>query len=70
MIFIFQGSYSFGITPTTLVYPSEILNYSIRANGMAAWALVVNLCGYVLPIDMTACLVRWLLRFLCTGTQT
>ena len=45
MIFIFQGSYSVGITPITQLYPPEVLNYSIRANGMAAWSLVVNLCG-------------------------
>lgn len=45
MIFVFQGSYSFGIAPITQLYPPEVLNYSIRANGMAVWTLVVNLCG-------------------------
>lgn len=45
MIFLFQGSYSFGITPITQLYPPEVLSYSIRTNGMAAWTLVVNLCG-------------------------
>ena len=45
MIFVFQGSYSVGITPTTQLYPPDSLNYSIRANGTAAWSLVVNLCG-------------------------
>ncbi|KAJ5497891.1 hypothetical protein N7453_006942 [Penicillium expansum] len=39
---IFPG---FGIAPITQLYPPEVLNYSIRANGMAAWTLVVNFSG-------------------------
>jgi len=31
-IFLFQGSYSFGWTPLTVMYPPEVLNYSIRAS--------------------------------------
>ncbi|KGO43256.1 Major facilitator superfamily domain, general substrate transporter [Penicillium expansum] len=58
MIFIFQGSYSFGIAPITQLYPPEVLNYSIRANGMAAWTLVVNFSGLLstlaLPIALAA----------------
>jgi hypothetical protein len=47
MIFLFMGSYSVGITPITTLYPPEVLNYSIRGNGMAAWTLMVTLTGYV-----------------------
>jgi len=43
-IFLFQGSYAVGITPLTLLYPPEVLNFSIRSNGMAAWTLAVT-CG-------------------------
>ncbi|KAF4767424.1 hypothetical protein N7455_006819 [Penicillium solitum] len=52
MIFVFQGSYSFGIAPITQLYPPEVLNYSIRANGMAVWTLVVNLCGLLSTLAM------------------
>lgn len=44
-IFLFQGAYAVGITPITVLYPSEILNYSIRTNGMALWVLVVEATG-------------------------
>lgn len=46
-IFLFQGAYALGITPITVLYPSEILNFSIRANGMALWVLIVEATGYV-----------------------
>ncbi|RDW63779.1 hypothetical protein BP6252_11324 [Coleophoma cylindrospora] len=35
VIFLFQGSYAFGVTNLTLLYPPEVLSYSIRATGMA-----------------------------------
>ncbi|VUC20757.1 unnamed protein product [Clonostachys rosea] len=58
MIFLFQGSYSIGITPITQLYPPEVLNFSIRANGMAAWVFVVNVCGllstFAMPIALSA----------------
>ncbi|TVY80843.1 Lactose permease [Lachnellula suecica] len=41
-IFIFQGAYSVGITPLTQLYPPEVLNYSIRSNGMAVWTLACS----------------------------
>ena len=44
-IFLFQGAYSVGVTPLTILYPPEVLNYSIRSNGMAAWTLIINLAG-------------------------
>lgn len=44
-IFLFQGAYSFGWTPLTVLYPPEVLNYSIRSNGMGMYNLVVNGVG-------------------------
>lgn len=44
-IFLFQGSYSFGLTPLTVLYPPEVLNFSIRSNGMALYTQVGNLIG-------------------------
>ncbi|KAF4633408.1 hypothetical protein G7Y89_g4710 [Cudoniella acicularis] len=44
-IFLFQGSYSFGWTPLSVLYPPEVLNYSIRSNGMGVYTLVVNAFG-------------------------
>lgn len=45
VIFLFQGSYSFGWTPITVLYPPEVLNYSMRASGMAVYTFVVNCVG-------------------------
>lgn len=45
VIFLFQGSYSFGWTPLTVLYPPEVLNYSMRANGMGVYTFVVNCVG-------------------------
>ncbi|KAJ7812907.1 MFS sugar transporter-like protein [Mycena leptocephala] len=42
MIFLFQGAYSFGWTPLLYVYPPEVLNYAIRANGMGFFQFVLN----------------------------
>ncbi|RDW57613.1 MFS sugar transporter-like protein [Coleophoma cylindrospora] len=44
-IFLFQGSYSFGWTPLSVLYPPEVLNYSIRANGLAFYTFMANGCG-------------------------
>lgn len=57
-IFLFQGSYAIGITPLTILYPPEVLNYSIRANGMAAWTFSIT-CGglfsvFVWPMALAA----------------
>jgi len=41
-IFLFQGAYSFGWTPLLYVYPPEILNYRIRANGMGVFQFWLN----------------------------
>ncbi|KAL6399646.1 hypothetical protein AUP68_17051 [Ilyonectria robusta] len=45
MIFLFQGSYSFGWTPLTVLYPPEVLNYSIRSVGMGIYTFLVNGVG-------------------------
>ncbi|KFA73043.1 hypothetical protein S40288_03279 [Stachybotrys chartarum IBT 40288] len=69
MIFVFQGSYSFGITPITQLYPPEVLGYSMRANGMAAWTFVVNICGLfstlVMPIALAS--IGWRLYLINGG---
>jgi len=44
-IFLFQGSYSFGWTPLTVLYPPEVLNFPIRANGMAVYTFFANGIG-------------------------
>lgn len=44
-IFLFQGSYSFGWTPLTVLYPPEVLNYSLRSVGMGLYTFVVNGVG-------------------------
>ncbi|OKL57944.1 hypothetical protein UA08_06398 [Talaromyces atroroseus] len=49
MIFLFQASYAIGITPLTLLYPPEVLNFSIRSNGMAAWTFAVT-CGGIFSV--------------------
>lgn len=41
-IFLFQGAYSFGWTPLTVLYPPEVLNYSIRSVGMGIYTFLVN----------------------------
>lgn len=35
MVFLFQGSYAFGMSNLTGCYPPEVLNYAVRANGVA-----------------------------------
>lgn len=45
MIFIYNGTYSFGITPLTVLYPPEVLSYKIRATGMGLYTFTTKLCG-------------------------
>lgn len=42
LIFLFQGFYSLAFTPLLYLYPGEVLNYSVRANGMALCQLMLN----------------------------
>lgn len=42
VMFLFQGAYSIAWTPLLYLYPPEIMNYSIRANGVAFSQLMLN----------------------------
>jgi sugar porter (SP) family MFS transporter len=50
-IFLFQGAYSFGWTPLTVMYPPEVLNYSIRSQGMAVYTFLVNGVGLMVTFS-------------------
>jgi MFS family permease len=56
MIFLAQGSYSFGWTPLSVMYPPEVLNYPIRSIGMAwfvTWQnLILLIPIFAFPIAM------------------
>ena len=49
MIFLAQGSYSFAWTPLAVMYPPEILNYSLRSAGMA-WFTIWQNATLLVPI--------------------
>ncbi|ORX35085.1 putative hexose carrier protein [Kockovaella imperatae] len=55
-IFLFQGFYSLVYTPILNLYPVEVMNYSMRANGFAFMQFLLNCCAlvlvYVMPIGM------------------
>lgn len=42
VMFLFQGFYSIAWTPLLTLYPPEVMNYSIRANGVALSQLALN----------------------------
>lgn len=42
VMFLFQGFYSVAWTPLLYLYPPEIMNYSIRANGVAFSSFMLN----------------------------
>ncbi|KAK7885151.1 hypothetical protein LTR67_010642 [Exophiala xenobiotica] len=50
-IFLFQGAYSFGWTPLTVLYPPEVLNYSIRSIGMSWYTFLVNGVGLMVTFS-------------------
>ena len=56
-IFLFQGAYSFGWTPLLYLYPSEVLNYLIRADGTGIFQFALNsaalLIVFTMPIAVT-----------------
>jgi hypothetical protein len=54
VMFLFQGFYSIGWTPLLTLYPPEILNYSIRANGVAGASFSLNAFACV-PLFTTPC---------------
>jgi hypothetical protein len=42
VMFLFQGFYSIAWTPLLYLYPPEVMNYSIRANGLALSSFMLN----------------------------
>ena len=42
VMFLFQGFYSIAWTPLLYLYPPEVMNYSIRANGLAVSSFGLN----------------------------
>ncbi|KAF2025691.1 general substrate transporter [Setomelanomma holmii] len=58
MIFVYNATYAWGITPLTVLYPPEVLSFDIRAVGMGIYTLVTKLCGLfvamVIPFGMEA----------------
>lgn len=61
MIFLYNATYAWGITPLTVLYPPEVLSFDIRAIGMGMYTLVTKLCGLfvamVIPFGMGA--ISW-----------
>ncbi|KAF5011443.1 hypothetical protein FDECE_2432 [Fusarium decemcellulare] len=49
-IFLFLGSYSFGITPLTAMYAPEVLPYNMRANGIAMQGILIKSCGVLVTM--------------------
>ncbi|GAW26841.1 putative hexose transporter protein [Rosellinia necatrix] len=56
VMFLFQGFYSLAWTPLLYLYPAEVMNYSIRANGLALSTLLLNLFAcvfvFIMPIGL------------------
>jgi hypothetical protein len=55
VMFLFQGFYSIAWTPLCTLYPPEVMNYSMRANGYAFSTFGLNALAYV-PFSTRACL--------------
>jgi MFS family permease len=55
-MFLFQGFYSIAWTPLLFLYPPEVMNYSIRANGLAFTQLLLNALAlvfvFIMPIGI------------------
>ncbi|KAI1760131.1 hexose transporter [Hypoxylon sp. FL1150] len=49
-IFLFQGSYSLGWTPLSMLYPPEVLNYSVRSVGMGIYTFLANGLGVLVTM--------------------
>lgn len=49
-IFLFLGSYAFGITPLTAMYAPEVLPYNMRANGIAMQGILIKSCGILVSM--------------------
>ena len=42
VMFLFQGFYSIAWTPLLYLYPPEVMNYSVRAQGLAFSSFSLN----------------------------
>ncbi|KAK5119773.1 hypothetical protein LTR85_007349 [Meristemomyces frigidus] len=51
-VFLFMGAYSYGWTPLLYLYPPEVLNYPIRANGVAIFQFVANATAVLIVFTM------------------
>ncbi|CAK7237506.1 hypothetical protein SCUCBS95973_009978 [Sporothrix curviconia] len=49
-MFLFLGSYAFGITPLTPMYGPEVLSYNMRANGLAVQGIFIKSCGVLVAM--------------------
>ncbi|GKT97547.1 hypothetical protein Ct61P_15397 [Colletotrichum tofieldiae] len=67
MVFLFQMGYSSTWTPLSFSYCAEVLNFSIRAKGMAFYCIFTSSAGffnqYVIPIGLAG--ISW--RFYIVG---
>jgi hypothetical protein len=50
MIFLYNASYAYGITPLTVLYPPEVLSYSLRSVGMGLYTLTTKLSGLLVTM--------------------
>jgi hypothetical protein len=57
VMFIFQGIYSIAFTPLLYLYPPEVMNYPIRANGLALANFSLNGLALV-PSKFCLCLLQ------------
>lgn len=52
VMFLFQGFYSIAWTPLLYLYPPEVMNYAIRAHGLAFSSFMLNAFAVVLVFVM------------------
>ncbi|ODV85754.1 hypothetical protein CANARDRAFT_198101 [[Candida] arabinofermentans NRRL YB-2248] len=69
LAYFFSGVYSFSYTPLCVTYPVEVLNYSLRAIGMAQSQIITFAFGffnqYVIPIALDH--ISWKFYFINGG---
>jgi len=68
-VFLFMGGYSFAWTPLSVLYPVEILNYPMRAKGMALNSGCIYASAfintYIIPYALNT--TRGWIFYICTG---
>jgi hypothetical protein len=52
MIFLYNLTYAWGITPLTVLYPPEVLSYDVRAVGMGIYTMTTKLSGLFVAMVM------------------